>query len=205
MRGCGSCVGTFVMAALLVGGSLGAAWIGLRCLGEPRLDLPPVTAADSARAQRKIFEAVQGVREVVLSEREVNAFLRRNLGDLPIASPAARLLADNTVELVGSLPLRRVVAEYPFAILLDVLPARALERPVWLGIRARVAVDASPRRSLRLDVREFSLGRQPLPVMTLRLLADPALLATLSLPLPRTIESVRVEPDRLIIRGVGSR
>ena len=203
--GCGGCLGTVFLAALLVGGSLGALWIGLRCLREPHMDLSPVTAADSARAQRKVFEAVQGAAEVVLSEREVNAFLRRNLGDLPIASPAARLLAGDMVELVGSLPLQRVVAEYPFAILLDVLPVRTLERPVWLGIRARVTVDAWPRRSLRLDVHEFSVGRQRLPVMTLRLMADPAVLATLHLPLPGTIESVRVEPDRLIIRGVGSR
>ncbi len=203
--GCGSCLGTIILASALLGGILGSAWVAVRSLQDPHIDAGPVTAADSARAQRKIFDAMQGAAEVVLSEHEVNAFLRRNIGDLPVASPAARLLEGDTVELVGSVPLRHVVAEYPFAALRDVLPARVLERPIWLGVRARVAVDTWPRRSLRFDVREFRVGRQRMPVTLLRLMLDPALLATLRWPVPATIQSVRVEPDRLIIRSGASR
>lgn len=203
--GCGGCLGAVVLTSLLVGGALGAIWVAARSLQEPRLDIHPVTAADSARAQRKIFDAAQGAAEVVLSEREVNAFLSRNLGDLPVASPSAHLLEADTVELVGRVPLRRVVAEPPFGALGNALPARVLDRPIWLGVRARVAVDSWPRRSLRLDVREFRVGRQRWPVTLLRLMVDPALLAALRWPVPGTIESVRIEPDRLVIRSVASR
>ncbi|MGH7356058.1 MAG: hypothetical protein ACRELS_15950 [Candidatus Rokuibacteriota bacterium] len=203
--GCGGCLGAILLTTALVGGTVGAAWMAVRSLQEPGRTVHPVTAADSARAQRKIFDVAQGSPEVVFSEREVNAFLSRNIGNLPVASPSARLLEADTVELVGNVPLRRVVAEYPFGALRDALPARALEQPIWLGVRARVTVDAWPRRSLKLDVREFRVGRQRLPVTLLRLMADPALLATLRWPVPGTIESVRVEPDRLIIRSVASR
>lgn len=203
--GCGGCLGTVVLTSILVAGTLGAVWVAARSLQEPRIDIHPVTSADSARAQRKIFDAAQGAAEVVLSEREVNAFLSRNLGDLPVESPSARLLEADTVELVGRVPLRRVVAEQPFGALREVLPDRALDRPIWLGIRAHVTVDTWPRRSLRLDVREFRVGRQRLPVTLLRLMVDPALLTALRWPVPETIASVRVEPDRLIIRSGASR
>jgi hypothetical protein len=176
-----------------------------RSLQAPSLDAPATTSTDSARAQRKILDAAQGAREVTLSEREVNALLVRNLGGLPIASPRARLLEGDRVELVGSVPLRRLLTEDPLAMLGEVLPARALARPVWLGIRARVTVDPRPRRSLELDVEEFRVGRQRLPVALLRMAADPALLAALRWPLPATIEGVRIEDGRLIIRSGGPR
>src|SRR5437899_2412778 len=85
-----------------------------------------------------------------------------------------------------------------------VLPAVLLERPVWLMIRAHARVEPGvtrrERRYLRLDVREFAVGRQGLPAVLLRILLDPRTLGVLRWPLPDSIEAITIEPGRVVIR-----
>ena len=70
------------------------------------------------------------------------------------------------------------------------------------GAHARVepGVTRRERRYLRLDVREFAVGRQGLPAVLLRILLDPRTLGVLRWPLPDSIEAITIEPGRVVIR-----
>ena len=82
----------------------------------------------------------------------------------------------------------------------SVLPAGWQARPVWLRVGARVRVESDAHRQLRVDVDEFSIGRQRLPAPALRLVLDPAAVGLLQWTLPDQVESVAIEPDRVVIR-----
>src|SRR5712664_1201855 len=130
--GCAGCMGSVValaVAALAVGGAVGAT---VRALARP--DVPPPAAtspADGARAQRKLFDlARQGRRAttVTLSEAEINALLARHLVEargVRLGAPAARLLgADVRVDEGAPRQLRLDVED--FAVGRQRLPAAAL-------------------------------------------------------------------------------
>src|SRR3990170_2270877 len=111
--GCLGCLTFLALLAAVVGG----VWIGARTLQEPALATAETSAADGVRAQQKILEIAHGKTEstgrVVLTEREVNAFLARHLAgaaDLPLTGIAVRLRGDGVVEFTGRLPLRRGTA-----------------------------------------------------------------------------------------------
>jgi len=143
----------------------------------------------------------------MLTQGELNAFLARHLveaAELPFADLALRLTDGGVVEFRGRLPLAHLVTEPPLSGLGPLLPAALLERPVWLRIRAHARVEPSltrrVRRYLRLDVREFAVGRQRLPAVLLRILLDPQTLGVLRWPLPESIEAITIEPGRVVIR-----
>ena len=203
---------------LILGGVAELGWIGVQALREPEFQLPATAPGDGVRAQRKIYQIGQiarlGPRQgmpgggpIVLTQGELNAFLSRHLveaAELPFADLAVRLTGDGAVEFRGRLPLAHLVTEPPLSGLGHVLPAVLLERPVWLRIRAHARVEPSvtrrERRYLRLDVREFAIGRQGLPAVLLRILLDPRTLGVLRWPLPDSIEAITVEPGRVVIR-----
>jgi hypothetical protein len=56
-----------------------------------------------------------------------------------------------------------------------------------------------------VDVDEFVIGRQRLPAPALRLLLDPAAVGLLQWTLPDHVESVAIEPDRVVIQTAASR
>src|SRR3989338_9612444 len=168
--GCLGCLTFLALLAAVVGG----VWIGARTLQEPALATAETSAADGVRAQQKILEMGKGKSEsagrVVLTEREVNAFLARPLAGaaaLPLTGIAVRLRGDGVVEFTGRLPLRRVVGAPLLSTLAGLAPAGWLERPVWLHVGARPRVEPPAarggRRQLYLDVERFAVGRQPLP------------------------------------------
>ena len=180
-------------------------------------DVPTVTivAGDGLSAQQKIFELVRRsgsgrARAVTLSEREVNGFLRRHLGneaDLPLRELVVRLPREGVAEIVGQLPLRQVLASPPFSGLTALLPGAALERGVWLTVVARPTIETvdarRERRRLRLEILRFQLGRLRLPEVMMRVLLDPSALALLRWPMPPMMEDVRIEPGRLVIHSSG--
>jgi hypothetical protein len=205
--GCAGClvsVTALAMAALAVGGAVGAA---VRALARPDGPLPAATTeADGTRAQQKLFELARRPRRaptVALSEAEVNALLARHLIEargVRLGGPAARLLGRDRVELLAQLPLRQLLEDAGIPVLGDVLPAWWRTRQVWVRVGAHVRVDEGTRRQLRLDVEGFAIGRQRLPAAALRLMLDPAAVGLLRWPLPRDVESVTIEPGRVIIR-----
>ena len=207
--GCCGCLTILILATLATGG----AWSLFQITRAPAIVGAPTSPADGLRAQQKIFDVVRRAgegrpRAISLSERELNAFLSRHLGesaDLPLRNLAVRLPSVGHAEVAGQVPLRRLLALPPVSALTTIIPTNWLEHSVWLAVRARVTLDDTggtrePRR-LRLDVERFWLGRLPLPELLLRVLLDPAALRLLRAPIAETIESIRIEPGKLIISG----
>jgi len=193
------------LVALALGGLVGA---GLRMLATPEAAaLPPTTAADGSRAQQKIFDVARATRlaqPISLTEAEVNALLSRHLVEargVRLNALGVRLIGDDRVELTGQAPLRQLLDEAGLSSAAPVLPARWLERPVWIDVGARVRVSSGARRQLGLDVEHFAVGRQRLPARALRLLLDPAAIGLLRWPLPEHVGGVSIEPGRVVIRG----
>jgi hypothetical protein len=209
--GCFGCLAV-VLILSLIGGIL---WVGIQALREPDAMSLVTTPEDGVRAQQKIFAVVRrgahrGDRDaesVILSEREVNAFLSRHLGeiaDLPFSEIGLRLPGGGIAEFRARLPLRSLLAEPPLSAVGGALPASWLEHRVWLrvGTRPRLEPDAARRgrRYLRLEVVDFTVGRQPLPGLLLRLLLDPSTLRVLRWPAPEGIEDLTIEAGRVVVR-----
>ena len=201
--GCTGCL-TFL---LLVAATIGAGWMGIRLLDEPALTVNAGTAADGARAQKKLLDIARGrIPEggrVILTEGEINAFLGRHLADpadLPFGGVAVRLGGDGTVEFKGQLPLRRVMP--PISAAAGLVPSAWLERPVWFRVAARPRVEARGRRHhLYFAVERFAVGRQALPAPLLRLFLDPVALRALAWPIPDGVGSITIESGQAAIRA----
>jgi hypothetical protein len=202
--GCGGCL-TIISAALAAAIVVAAlAWGGTRALQRP--DGRPVAFGpeDGARAQQKIFDlARRGARagSVALTEAEVNAFVARHIdpNDLPMSEPNIRLLGDDGLQVVGRVSVRRLLEESPLAVVARSLPGQWREQTVWLTVVLKARMEMGPRRTLRLEPRRFAVGRQWLPVIILRLFADPASLRYTRIGLPGDASDVRVEQGRVVI------
>lgn len=180
------------------------AWGTTRALQRP--DVRPVAfgSEDGARAQQKIFDlARRGARSgsVALTEAEVNAFVARHVdpNDLPVSEPNIRLLGDDVLQVMGRVSVRRLLEESPLAVVVRSLPGRWGEQTVWLTVVLKARMETEPRRTLRLDPRRFAVGRQWLPVIVLRLFADPASLRYTRIGLPGDAREVRVEQGQVVI------
>lgn len=168
-----------------------------------------VTAEDATRAQQKLFRLLRGSAKepVVLTEAELTAFVSRSVDqqDLPFGDPLILLHDGDVVKIVGRIPLGRLLAESPLALVAALLPDRWSWRAVWLQIATRAEFEREPRRQLRLDIRRVTLGRQRVPVSALRLLFEPARLRFVRLTLPESVVDVRIEAGRAVIRPTSSR
>lgn len=207
--GCGGCLST-VVTLLAVGLMVAAGgWAVVRLLQAPSVERVQFSAADGVRAQQKIFDLARRAARagpVVLTEAELNAFVSRHLDpvDLPFRDPVIRLRGDDLVEVVGTVPLGRLVRESPLAPLADALPAGWLARPVWLTVATRPGLSTEPRRALRLDARRVMIGRQRVPALMLRLVLEPSSLRLMRIALPPAVQAVRVERGRVIIQATSS-
>jgi hypothetical protein len=200
-------------ALVLVAAVGGVAWGVSEILRRPDFSPVAISPADGQRAQQKIFEILRRSeggrsRATTLSERELNGFLRRHLGnesDLPLRDLVVHLPQDGDAEIIGQLPVQQVLASPPFSVLTSLMPRRAREYRLWLTVLARVTVETADasrdRRRLRLDIRRFQLGRLRLPEVMMRVSLDPSALTFLRWPMPAGIEDVRVEPGRLIVQA----
>jgi hypothetical protein len=196
-------VAAVALGTLILAGTIG---VTARILVLPDGGDPVVSAADGARAQQKLLSLVRGRRRaatVTLSEAEVNALLSRHIvaaGGARLGGLNARLLGGDRLELRARTPLGHALDEIGLGGLAGVLPARWKARPVRLRVGARLRVDDTPPRHLRMEVDEFEVGRQPLPTPALRLLVDPATVGLLRWRLPDRVEGVGIEPGRVVIR-----
>jgi hypothetical protein len=204
--GCTGCLGTLVglaLVSLLVGG---VAALGSRMLATPDSSASPTSAADGSRAQQKLFGLARQNRRgstVSLTEGELNALLDRHLveaGGTRLSGLRATLVGDDRVDIRADTSLERVLAEVGLRTVAGMLPARWRSRPVQLRVRGHVDVEDTASRHLRLDVEALTIGRQPVPTPALRLLVDPAAVGLLRWRLPDHVETVAVEPGRVVIR-----
>jgi hypothetical protein len=212
--GCGGCLGVLVLLGVSTVALGTGIWIGTR-LTEPPVSRGDQGDATAARlAQQRMAELVRPGRgprsPVEVSERELNAFLARNVvpgPDFPLRDLSVVLVGEGIVELSAAVPAGDLLLDSRPAGLSPWLPRAALDYPVWVTVRAGVRVEAPPasrRRYLRLDVERFTIGRQRLPLALFRLLPSPALLGLLRWRLPESIEGLGVEPGRLRVIPAGS-
>lgn len=209
--------GCTLVLLLIIGLVAGSVWIGIQVLRSPEFVPVPATAAEGKAAQEKLFDLMQtgasrsrGARAasstVVVSERELNAFLARHLeqvGALPLSNIGVRLPAQGRVEIVAQIPLRMLLSEPPFASLGASIPKRWLDRRVWLHFDGNARVESggsAGRRYLRLELRRFLVGRQAFPAVLARVVLDPATLTLLRWRLPETVLDVTIEPGRAVVR-----
>lgn len=209
--GCGGCLAGVLVAvglAVVVGAGL---WSVMLVRQTPEIPTIVATAEDSARAQQKVFQIVNRGRgkapgPIVFTEAEVNAVVSRQLaGQFPLSSPAVRLLADDTVELFGRIPARRLLIDSPMSWLSDLVPAGWGRGEVWLRIRAHATLETGRRPRLRFEPTEFAVGRLPLPTVMVRLLLDPGTLGIFRWSLPAEVDEVTIDAGRATIRVASTR
>ena len=207
--GCGGCSSTVlafmaVTTVVAVGG-----WAMTRMLQAPVVEPIPFTRDDGVRAQQKIVDlALHRARSgpVLFTEAELNAFVARHLdpAELPVRDPVIRLRGDDSLEIIGTVALGRLMRESPLATLAEILPAWWLARPVWLTVAAGATVSTERRHILRLEPRRLLIGRQRVPAFVLRLLLDPSSLRLMRIALPSEVQTVRIERGRVIIQQATS-
>lgn len=185
-------------------------WGASRALEAPTIT--PVrrpTAEDAARAQQKLFRLVRGSASepIAMSEAEINAFVSRNVDprDLPFDRPTIVFHDGDILEIVGEVPLARLLADSPLGFVGGLLPERWRARPVWIQVAAHARLERRPRTQLRLDVQRMAIGRQRVPTLALRLLFDPARLRFVRLVVPETVTEIRIQSGRVLIRPASSR
>lgn len=209
--GCGGCLAGVLVAlglAVVLGGAL---WGVILVRQSPDIPAVVATPEDSARAQQKVYQIVgrgrgKPVGPVVFTETEVNALVSRQLaGQVPLSSPAVRLLGGDIVELFGRVPARRLLVESPMPWLSELVPTGWGRREVWLRIRAQAKLETGRRPRLRFEPTEFAVGRLPLPTVMVRLLLDPGTLGIFRWTLPEDVEAVTIEAGRATIRVASTR
>ena len=207
--GCGSGCLTVVLVGLL---ALCAIWYGRGMFERPATSFEVGNLADGRRAQQKLFELSGRAASLrrdqkrvtaTISEREINAFLARNISDeLPLAEGAVRFIGNGIVEVTGRLPLRAVLGDSLNA-LARALPERWARQSVWLRLRGPLRLEMgsgrADRRRLRLEVDSFWLGNCRLPSLALTLLPEGPVLRATRWPISEVIDSIVVEPGRVIV------
>jgi len=203
--GCGCLLWIVILIAII--GALG--WAGYQALGNPGVPAVATTAADSQRAQEKLYSiASRSARRgssVVLSEAELNAFLSRNLGNteqMALTDMRVSLAEPGRFHFAGRTTIGAVLGELPLGALRDPVPPTWLTRPIWLHLVAVPKLESGDgrRRYVRLHVEWFGVGRQRLPGILARLVLDPGTVRLLRWPVPETVDDVRLEPGRVVVR-----
>ena len=207
------CMGCFVLllilAVALVGGAA-ALYYGGSVYDMPTI--PPVeyTASDGHRAQQKLFElamwdAKRSAAPVVLTERELNAFLARHLEEsegLPF-SPIVVRLFPGTINVQGRTTLLNLFQGFPFYLLAEYLPPSALDRPVWVTVSGTIQVQkrrsTTERSSGQLVVSQFSLGKQDLGSWVLSWMLGGKRESLLRWQLPPAVDGITIEQGRMVI------
>lgn len=205
------CFGCLTLLALGIAVA-GVVWLGALVLGDPGWS-PPTLASegDGLRAQQKIYGLLRraGRDPVVLTERELNGFVRHHLreSDLPFEAVDVRLVGAGTAEITGRLPLVRLLDRLALGALAETLPGSWRQRPLWLGVTVRPVIErpaSDPRRrALRFDVERGALGRLSLPSAFLRVVLDPDASRALRWRLPDRVEEVRIEAGRVVVTRTG--
>lgn len=201
--------GCLLLAVLLVGlaGLLGVGVFNV--LADPGIARPHTTAADAQHAQEKLYaiasQSAPRGRPVSLSAAEVNAFLARNLvdtADAALHDLRVDLSEPGRVRVAGRTSLAALLSEPPLAAVGGLLPVSWLRRPVWVTLSAtpRLETTETRRRYLRLAVEMVRIGRQRVPAVLAKLLLDPAAWRLLRWPVPETVDDVRIENGRVLVR-----
>jgi len=210
--GCFGCLSVIVLLLLLVmaGGAL--LFLSTNIFTAPDVQSVSFSRADGYSAQQKLYEIIlRGARRstrtdpIVLTEREVNAFLAHHLDEsagLPL-SPLIVKLEDGQFFVQGQTPLKNLLRAPLFSYLTPYLSDPRLDRQVWVSIRGRVDIEGADGKGTRhgtVTVTEFALGRQPLSSFLLYAAAGPSGSGLFRWPVPSVVDSVEIHPKQAIIR-----
>lgn len=216
--GCVGCL-LFVLLAVIVGiAAAGALFFSANIFEDVEIQAPPFSASDGFRAQQKLYEIIlrEGRKSsrrdpIILTERELNAFLSRHLveaASLSFSRLSVLLVSDNSIEFRGRTELRNLLKGFPFAQIAPYLPAGKLDEPVWVRVRGRLRLERGAVRRDReyasLDIVEFALGAQPMGVWLLQVLVGAQGRDLFRWQVPDVIQSIAVENGRLVIRTAAS-
>ena len=208
------CLGCFllllIMAVVFVGGAVALYFSGA-VFDTPAMPRAEYTPSDGYRAQQKLFDLVSrdsrrsSLEPVVLTEREVNAFLARHLEEgegIPF-SPLVVRLFPGTIEVRGQTTLVNLFRGFPFSLLADYLPTSTLNRPVWVTVSGTIQVERRRSRTEReygqFQVSQFSLGNQELGPWVFSLMLGWREQSLLRWQLPPVVDTITIEQGRLII------
>ncbi|HET8578992.1 MAG TPA: hypothetical protein VFO18_17980 [Methylomirabilota bacterium] len=210
--GCFGCLILVVLLFVVVITVAGVLFLSANIYGAP--DFRPIsyTASDGYVAQNKLYEIVlrQSGRSsrqdpVVITDREVNAFLARHLkdGGLPM-SPLAVRFSKGQLWLQGQTSLRHLFQAPGLAQLVPYLPARRLDEQVWITVRGQLSVEpslgGSAARYGKVEVSEFWMGRQPISPVILYVLMGPTGAGFLRWQVPSVVETIEIEDGQALIR-----
>src|SRR3989337_1149697 len=207
------CMGCFVRlvirAVALVGGAVALYYAG-SVFDMPAIPSVEYTPSDGHRSQQKLFEPAtrdsrRSPEPVVLTERELNAFLAQHLEEsegLPF-SPIIVRLSPGTIEVQGRTILVNLFQGFPFSLLAEYLPAPALDRPVWVTVSGTIEVQKRRSRTERpygqLVVSEFTLGNQDLGSWVLSWMIGGRRESLLRWQLPPAVDGITIEQGRVVI------
>ena len=208
------CMGCFllllVIAVVFLGGAVALYFSGA-VFDMPAVSRAEYTPSDGYRAQQKLFDLVSrdsrrsSLEPVVLTEREVNAFLVRHLEEgegIPF-SPLVVKIFPGTIEVRGQTTLRNLFRGFPFSLLADYLPTSTLNRPVWVTVSGTIQVERGRSRTEReygrFQVSQFSLGNQELGPWVFSLMLGWREQSLLRWQLPPVVDTITIEQGRLII------
>ncbi|MBI4561210.1 MAG: hypothetical protein HY724_04120 [Candidatus Rokubacteria bacterium] len=210
--GCFGCLTLTVAILVVVVAAAGFLFLSGNMLEAPEFTQTRFTRGDGFSAQQKLYEIVlrQSGRsnrqdDVVLTEQEVNAFLANHLAEaagLPF-NPLSVTFVPGVMEVRGRTPLRNLLRGPPFVQLLPYLPAERLDRPIWVTVRGRIIIEPGPSGSSRaygrVDVAEFSIGKQPVGSWLLSFMLGSTGSRLLRWQVPAVVQEVRLEQGRAIV------
>ena len=211
--GCAGCLILLLGLMFLAVVSGGFLFLSGNIFEEPRFDALEWSRADASSARFKLAEIVQreathsGRQDpIFLSEREVNALVARHLAEtvgLRFEPFAIRLIRGQFV-LQGRTVVGNLLQGPPFAQLAPQLPAAQLNRPIWITARGYIALEpgepgGKPGRA-RVNLTEFTVGRQPMGSWPFSILMGPTGSGLLKWPVPGTVRDIEIEDRRVVIR-----
>ena len=211
--GCAGCLILFVglmFLAVVAGGFL---FLSGNIFEEPRFSPVEWLRADASSARSKLAEVVQrdvghsGRQDpILLSEREVNALVALHLTETAGLrfDPFAIKLTKGQFVLQGRTTIGDLLQGPPFAQLAPQLPVAQLARPIWITARGDISVEPGepggrPGRA-RVDLTEFSLGKQPVGSWPFSIVMGPAGSRLLKWTVPGALRDVEIDDRRLVIR-----
>lgn len=211
--GCIGCLLLIILILIVLLAAAGILFLSANIYGVPDVAETEFTRSDGYAAQQKIFEVLQ--REsgrssrkdpIVLSDREVNAFLSRHLSQsvgLPLSPLSVRFTRGEAL-VQGRTPLRKLLQGPPFAQLLPYISDQRLDRPVWVTVRGRLSVDSSIGSSAarygKVSLTSLWLGKQPVSGWLLTIMMGPSSAYLLRWQVPSIVESIDIEEGQLVIR-----
>jgi hypothetical protein len=154
---------------------------------------------ESVLAQLLVREAGLSTRQepLVLTADELNAFLAGHVEvrDSPVWPVRVQILPAE-VELGGSTTLGRLAEAGLGQAFAGLLPGPLAERPVWIATRGAVTV--MPGGRAEFAAHTAAIGRQAVPLALFwRVVGGRP--RTLAWRMPRVVERVEIQPDRLVI------